>query len=51
MITQIKNLAQNTDNNFFLIAGPCIIEDEETVKKYIKKQEEADRKDDQLKLF
>jgi putative transposase len=25
--------------------------DEETVKKYIKKQEEADRKDDQLKLF
>ena len=25
--------------------------DEETVKKYIKKQEDADRKDDQLKLF
>jgi putative transposase len=25
--------------------------DEEVVKKYIKKQEEADRKDDQLKLF
>jgi putative transposase len=25
--------------------------DEEAVKKYIKKQEEADRKDDQLKLF
>jgi len=25
--------------------------DEETVKKYIKKQEEADRKDDQLKSF
>ncbi|OFX43551.1 MAG: 3-deoxy-8-phosphooctulonate synthase [Bacteroidetes bacterium GWA2_30_7] len=30
MITQIKNLSANIDNNFFLIAGPCIIEDEKT---------------------
>ena len=30
MLNQIKNLAPNNDINFFLIAGPCIIEDEET---------------------
>lgn len=30
MITQIKNISTNSDNNFFLIAGPCIIEDEKT---------------------
>ncbi|MCK5541487.1 MAG: IS200/IS605 family transposase [Desulfobacterales bacterium] len=30
---------------------PTVVRDEETVKKYIKKQEETDRKVDQLKLF
>ena len=45
---------QNFTGRSFWALGyfvPTVGRDEETVKKYIKKQEEADRKDDQLKLF
>ena len=36
MLDNINNIKDYKNNNFFLIAGPCVIEDEETTVKIAK---------------